>query len=163
MVKSSPVCKWSSIQMVSEYQTKNLVIEWQGCQVTIFIFRFCHSYFVPFEIGTDIQMVEPFEYRTLKSLVFRWIRYKVSSFRMVTVISMSLLHLKTFGVFTLNLFFLSDVGSFEFCSDHLWHDDLCSCSTHWHYRQILNWNLIRISSDKSGLVQPTNYCNEIKS
>ena len=30
---------------------------------------------IPFEIRTGIQMVEPFEYRTLKSSVFRWIRY----------------------------------------------------------------------------------------
>ena len=35
----------------------------------------CHSYVVPFEIPTGFQMVQPFEYRTLKSQVFRWIRY----------------------------------------------------------------------------------------
>ena len=39
------------------------------------MFRCCHSYLVPFEIRTSIQMVQPFEYQTLKSPVFRWIWY----------------------------------------------------------------------------------------
>ena len=42
---------------------KSPVFKWLGCVITIIMLRNCHSY------------VLPFEYRTLKSLVFRWIRY----------------------------------------------------------------------------------------
>ena len=36
---------------------------------------YCNYHVLPFEIRTGIQIVQPFEYRTLKSPVFRWIRY----------------------------------------------------------------------------------------
>ena len=37
--------------------------------------QYCHSYLLPSEIRTGFQMVQPFEYWTLKSPVFRWLRY----------------------------------------------------------------------------------------
>ena len=74
MVKSCPVCKWSKVVRFAN----GLVFKWHlntglnspafgwlGCMITIIMLRYCHSYVAPFEI------------RTLKSPVFRWIRYSV--------------------------------------------------------------------------------------
>ena len=49
-------------------ENKNALLE-TTCVITILMFRYCHSYLVPFEIRTGIQMVQPFESRTLKSLI----------------------------------------------------------------------------------------------
>ena len=63
MVKSCPVCKWSGFRMASEYQTKKSGIQMARLRDYHSYVANCHSY------------VLPFENRTLKSLVFRWIRY----------------------------------------------------------------------------------------
>ena len=39
--------------------------------ITILMLGNCHSYVVPFEIRIEFQMVQPFKYWTLDSLVFR--------------------------------------------------------------------------------------------
>ena len=39
------------------------ILKWLGCVITILMLGNCHSYLLPFE------------YQTLKSLVFRWIQY----------------------------------------------------------------------------------------
>ena len=62
--------------MASEY---SLVFEWLGSVIIILMLRNCHSYVLPFEIRTGIQMVEPFAYHTKKSSI------QVLGIQMVTV------------------------------------------------------------------------------
>ena len=81
MVKSCPVCKWTGIQMASEYLTKKSGIGWLGCVITFLMLRNCHSF------------VLPFEYRTLKSpvfrcSVFRWLLYNILLLLLCTFSSM---------------------------------------------------------------------------
>ena len=78
--QTSPVLKWSKVVwfangLVFKWNLntglKSPLFEWLGCVITILMLRNCHSYVVPFEIRTRFQMVQPFEYWTLKSLVLR--------------------------------------------------------------------------------------------
>ena len=101
MVKSCPVCKWSGIQMASEIWTfKCLDFKWHLNTGPVFKQCFIHRclwyhpYALWFEYQTGIQMVLPFEIRTWKSLVFRYIRYSGVQFQMVTVYIYFLLHHK---------------------------------------------------------------------
>ena len=153
---NGPVFKWHL-----NNRQKSPVIEWQGCQVTIFILKFCHSCFVPFEIGTVIEMVEPFEYRTLKSLILRWIRYYGVRF------SNGYCNLNEF-ITSQNIWYVYFESVFSFRCWEFWV--LLWPPLTWWPVFLFNsltlltnfkWNLIRISSDKSGLVQPTNNCNKL--
>ena len=74
MVKSCQVCKWSGFRMASEYRTKKSGIRMARLRDYHYVAN-CNSYVLPFEIRTGFQMARPFENRTLKNPVFRWIRY----------------------------------------------------------------------------------------
>ena len=69
--RTSLVFKWSKVVRFANVT----VFKWLGCVITILMLRNCHSYVLPFEIRTGILIVQPFEYRTLKSPVFWWIRF----------------------------------------------------------------------------------------
>ena len=55
--RTSLVFKWSKVVRFAN----GPVFEWLGCLISIFILRNCHSYVLPFEIRTGIQMVQPIE------------------------------------------------------------------------------------------------------